>query len=73
MTPLSLPSSLLWQLSLVNNELGDEGGKAIGEALLVNASLTSVLAFAHIHTAPPPRTTRCANEHATLTPRFLPS
>ena len=45
----------------------------MADALRVNASLTEVLAFALIHTTPPPRTTRCANEHATLTPLSLPS
>ena len=33
------------QLNLHQNDIGPEGAKAIGDALRVNASLTSVLAF----------------------------
>ena len=50
-----------------------EGAAAVADYVRVSASLTEVLAFALIHTAPPPRTTRCANEHATLASLSVPS
>ena len=41
---LLLITNVLWPhfCSLVNNDLGPEGGKAIGEALKVNTSITNI-------------------------------